>query len=259
MMKPARPKRTRLRAKVRQASRLPSLSDGAVAEIEGLIGYKFSDRALLSRAMTHASATQEFGARFSYERLEFLGDRVLGLIVADLLFRKFEGEPEGGLAPRLNALVNRDACAAVAQKLMLSKYLILDIAEERAGGREKVSILSDICEALLGAIYLDGGLKPAAKLIETQWSPLLQSLGKRPKDPKSLLQEWAQGQGFATPTYEIISQVGPDHAPEFAARVLVGDLDPVEGHGTSKQDAQRAAAKLMLEANNIEGLASNGV
>lgn len=256
-MKPARPKRTRLRAKVKQAARLPKLSDEAVKELEKAVGYQFKDRTLIDRAMTHASAVQEFGARFSYERLEFLGDRVLGLAIANLLFQRFEGEPEGGLAARLNALVNRDACALVATKLGLQKWLILDAAEENAGGREKASILSDICEALLGAIYLDGGIKPANSVIETQWSPLLKSVGKRPKDPKSALQEWAQAQGLATPTYEIVGQVGPDHAPEFAARVLVGEFEPVEGRGHSKQDAQRAAAKLMLEAQEVEGFVAD--
>ena len=203
--------------------------------------------------MTHASASQEFGSRFSYERLEFLGDRVLGLVIADLLFAKFEGEPEGGLAARLNALVNRDACATIAKRLGLGQHLLLDTAEENAGGRKKTSILADICEALLGAMYLDGGLKPAAQFIETHWSPLLKSVGKRPKEPKSALQEWAQGQGLPTPTYEIIGQFGPDHAPEFAARVLVGEFNPVEGRGSTKQEAQRAAAKLMLSAQEVEG------
>ena len=252
-MKPARPKRTRLRARAKQAARLPSLSPERLAELETRIDYQFKDRALIDRAMTHASAVQEFGPRFSYERLEFLGDRVLGLVIAELLFRKFEGEPEGGLAPRLNALVNRDACAAVATKLGLESCLMLDAAEEKAGGRQKPSILSDICEALLGAIYLDGGMKPAAKLIEASWSPMMKSLGKRPKDPKSALQEWAQAEGFATPSYEIVGQVGPDHAPEFEARVLVGAFDPAAGRGTSKQEAQRAAALSMLKAREVEG------
>ncbi|MAK62202.1 MAG: ribonuclease III [Ponticaulis sp.] len=256
-MKLARPKRTRLRSRAKQAGKLPRLSDDAIAELEERIGYKFKDKTLLSRAMTHASAAQEFGARFSYERLEFLGDRVLGLVIADLLFAKFEGEPEGGLAARLNALVNRDACATITKRLGLDSHLLLDTAEENAGGRKKVSILSDICEALLGAMYLDGGLKPAAVFVETHWSPLLKGVGKRPKDPKSALQEWAQGQGLATPTYEIVGQVGPDHAPEFAARVLVGDFDPVEGRGHTKQEAQRAAAKLMLNAQEVEGFAAD--
>jgi len=256
-VRPARPKRTRLRARVKQAAKLPRLGDEQCTELEDAIGYKFKDRSLLDRAMTHSSAVQEHGARFSYERLEFLGDRVLGLVIANLLFEKFEGEPEGGLAPRLNALVNRDACASVARKLSLDRYLILDPAEEKAGGRAKTSILSDICEAVLGAVYLDGGLKPATRLIETCWGPLLKSVGKRPKDPKSALQEWAQGQGFATPSYEIVGQVGPDHAPEFAARVLVGEFEPVEGRGLSKQDAQRAAAKLMLVEHNVEGFTAD--
>ena len=252
-MKPTRPKRTRLRAKVKQAGRLPKLTEVQRKQLETRIGYTFKDAGLLDRAMTHASAVQEFGSRFSYERLEFLGDRVLGIVIAKLLFEKFEGEPEGGLAPRLNALVNRDACADVAGRLGLSAFLMLDAAEENAGGRTKVSILADICEGLLGAVYQDGGLKPATLLIETYWAPLIRMVGKRPKDPKSALQEWAQGVGFATPAYEIIGQVGPDHAPEFAACVKVGDFAPVEGRGATKQEAQRAAARAMLVGQNVEG------
>ena len=256
-MKPARPKRTRLRARVKQTARLPKLSDAEFAALEERIGYTFKDRTLADRAMTHASAVQELPSRFSYERLEFLGDRVLGLVIAELLFQKFEGEPEGGLAPRLNALVNRDACAEIARKMELQTCLKLDANEERAGGREKNSILSDICEAVLGAVYLDGGMKPAQAIIERYWAPLIKGVGKRPKDPKSALQEWAQAEGFATPTYEIIGQVGPDHAPEFAAHVHVGTFSPVEGRGHSKQEAQRAAAKAMLAEREIEGFAAD--
>lgn len=252
-MKPTRPKRTRQRARVKQVSRLPRLSTAQKDRLEEANGYAFKDSDLLDRAMTHASAVQDRSTRFSYERLEFLGDRVLGLVIAELLFQKFEGEPEGGLAPRLNALVNRDACADAAKKLGLQEMLILDLAEEKAGGRDKVSILSDICESYLGAVYLDGGLKPAKMLIEKAWAGKLKGLGKRPKDPKSALQEWAQGCGLDTPTYEIVGRVGPDHAPEFAARVHVGDFEPMEGRGATKQEAQRAAAKRLLEHQDVEG------
>jgi ribonuclease-3 len=238
---------------VKQAGRLPRLSDAQREVLEDRVGYRFKDAALLDRAMTHASAVQEFGSRFSYERLEFLGDRVLGLVIAQVLFEKFEGEPEGGLAPRLNALVNRDACAQVAGILGLENFLMLDQAEENAGGRTKVSILADICEALLGAVYQDGGLKPATQIIEKSWASLIKSVGKRPKDPKSSLQEWAQGTGLPAPVYEIIGQVGPDHAPEFEACVKVGDFSPVCGRGTTKQEAQRAAARAMLVDQKVEG------
>lgn len=258
-MKPARPKRTRQRAKVRQLTSLPQLTSEQRDELEAILGYKFADRALLDRSMTHASAIADKSARFSYERLEFLGDRVLGLVIADILFQKFEGEPEGGLAPRLNALVNRAACADASLRLKLDRFLILDHAEEKAGGRQKASILSDICESLLGAVYLDGGLKPARAIIEASWAPLLKGLGKRPKDPKSTLQEWAQGHGLDTPTYEIIGRVGPDHAPEFAARVHVGDFDPVEGRGSTKQEAQREAARQLLCLQKVEGFELDGV
>lgn len=256
-MKPARPKRTRQRAKVRQTGVLPQLTTEKKKELEAAIGYSFSDQSLLDRAMTHASAISDKTARFSYERLEFLGDRVLGLVIAEFLYRKFEGEPEGGLAPRLNLLVRKEACADASLRLGLDRYLILDQAEEKAGGRQKTSILADICEALLGAIYLEGGLKPARSVIEKAWAPMLKGLGKRPKDPKSTLQEWAQGSGFDTPTYEIVGRVGPDHAPEFAAKVHVGEFEPVEGRGPTKQEAQRDAARRLLELQNVEGFVAD--
>ena len=257
-MKPVRPKRTRHRARVKQAATLPQLTPEQRGALESAIDYMFRDKALIDRAMTHASAIADRRARYSYERLEFLGDRVLGLVIAELMFLKFEGESEGGLAPRLNALVNREACADASRLLGLDKFLILDHAEEKAGGREKVSILSDICESLLGAIYLDGGLKPAKAVIEKAWAPMLKGLGKRPQDPKSALQEWTQAGGLETPTYEIIGRVGPDHAPEFAARVHVGEFDPVEGRGSTKQEAQRSAARRLLELKNVEGFEANG-
>lgn len=257
-MKPPRPKRTRLRARARQLTDLPGLSSEKRTALEEKIGYVFKDRNLLDRAMTHASAISDKSARFSYERLEFLGDRVLGLVIAEFLFRKFEGEPEGGLAPRLNVLVNRDACADASRRLGLDSFLILDHAEENAGGRQKASILSDICESLLGAVYLDGGLKPARAIIETTWAPMLKGLGKRPKDAKSALQEWAQGVGLAMPAYEIVGRGGPDHAPEFIARVQVGDLPPIEGRGPTKQEAQRMAALSLLIEQKIEGFEADG-
>lgn len=258
-MKPARPKRTRQRARVRQMASLPHLTEEQYKQLESVIDYTFTDRALIDRAMTHASAISDKSARFSYERLEFLGDRVLGLVIAEFLFLKFEGEPEGGLAPRLNALVNRDACAEASKRMRLDEFLLLNHAEEKAGGRQKVSILSDICESLLGAVYLDGGLKPARAIIEKAWAPMLKGLGKRPKDPKSILQEWAQGAGLEAPVYEIIGRVGPDHAPEFAACVQVGEFAPVEGRGKTKQEAQREAARRLLEEHNVEGIELNGV
>ncbi len=257
MRSQTRPKRTRQRARVRQLSSLPQLSEEQREQLETKIGYSFSDRNLLDRAMTHASAISDKKARFSYERLEFLGDRVLGVVIAEFLYRKFEGEPEGGLAPRLNELVKREACADASLRLGLDGFLILDQAEEKAGGRQKASILADICESLLGAVYLDGGLKPAKQAIEIAWAPMLKGLGKRPKDPKSALQEWAQGSGLDTPTYEIVGRVGPDHAPEFAARVHVGDFPAVEGRGPTKQEAQRDAARCLLEQQNVEGFSAD--
>ena len=253
-MKPARPKRTRQRAHVKKAASLPTLTSSQIDALEATLEYTFKNKDLLNRALTHASAISDRRSRFSYERLEFLGDRVLGITIAEFLYLKFENEPEGGLAPRLNILVNREACAEASKRLGLHKFLILDTAEEKAGGREKVSILADICESVLGAVYLDGGLKPAKTVIEMAWAPMLKGLGKRPKDPKSTLQEWSQAQKMDMPTYQIIGRVGPDHAPEFQAHVFVGEFEPAAGQGKTKQEAQRDAAKNMLNALNIEGI-----
>ncbi len=245
-MKPTRPKRTRLRASAKHLSRQPKLDPEARKALEANVGYAFTVPAILDRAVTHGSALANLEGKRSYERLEFLGDRVLGLVIAEHLIAVFPNESEGGLASRLNALVNRDACAQVARQIDLGTHVLMDASEARSGGRDKASILADACEALIGAIYQDGGLKAARTFILAKWREPLGQLAVRPRDPKSTLQEWAQANGHAIPTYEIVGRVGPDHEPVFAARVLVGGLPPVEGRGQTKQDAQRNAASAML-------------
>lgn len=218
---------------------------------EARIEYRFADRALLERALTHASHGDGRSRAASNETLEFLGDRVLGLMAAETLFTVFEGMDEGGLAHRLNALVNREACARAARRCDLGEALRLSPAEERLGGREKSSILADACEAVIGALYLDGGLPAARDFFDGLWADEIAGLKKRPKDAKSRLQEWAAATGQGAPIYDTIARKGPDHRPVFEVEVRVGNLAPARGEGSSKQAAQRGAAEILLDRENV--------
>lgn len=217
--------------------------------MEQSVGHVFGDRALLSRALTHSSFSQE-GAR-DLERLEFLGDRVLGLITAETLWRRFPHLPEGQLAPRLNALVRKETCAMAARSWKLGAALRMSSGEERSGGREKDAILGDACEALLGALYIDGGLEAARHAYDSFWGIRFEELVADHRDAKTVLQEWAQEHRYGTPKYLDISRRGPDHAPVFTIAVEVGNLSPEHAEGTSKQAAQMAAAEAMLRREGV--------
>ncbi|MEQ1782340.1 MAG: ribonuclease III [Hyphomonadaceae bacterium] len=216
--------------------------------MQAVLGHKFKDETLLDRAMTHRSATQGKAAEWSNERLEFLGDRILGLVMVETLMERFPKQREGELAPRLNAMVSRETCAIVGADLGLGQYLIVDRSERSTGGPEKPSLLANAVEAVIGAIYTDAGLEKARKIILKQWRGLLQASTDMARDPKSALQEWAQGFGMAAPSYHHVSREGPDHAPVFTVAVEIDGRDPVEGVGNSKQVAEREAARAMLAA-----------
>ena len=207
---------------------------------EKALGYRFTDPAPLRQALTHAS----YGAP-DYERLEFLGDRVLGCIIAAWLFEDFK-EVEGKLARRFAALVDRATCAEVARRIAVNKQLFMDKSARAAGVHLSDNVLGDIAEALIGALYIDGGMEAATGFVRRAWAPFISTATKAPKDPKSRLQEWAQGQGLPIPTYEVVRREGPDHQPQFRIRVLIRGHDPVEAVGTSKQDAEKQAARAML-------------
>jgi len=224
----------------------PELTHEQREACEAAIGYRFKDARLLDRAMTHRSAAQGKAAEWSNERLEFLGDRVLGLVIVETLLTRFTGVREGDLAPRLNSLVSRDTCAVIGAELGLGDYLIVDRAERSTGGPMKRTLLANAMEAVIGAVYLDGGLKAADKLILKAWHGALKAVELAPRDPKTALQEWAQGEGLATPAYSHIGRTGPDHSPVFTATVQVEGYEPASGSGASKQDAERAAAKALL-------------
>ncbi|MFN7054172.1 ribonuclease III [Hyphomonas sp.] len=243
-MKPARPKRTRQRAAVKAPR--PALSPDALKAAQEKIGYRFKAPELLERALTHPSAVGTADAvKLSNQRLEFLGDRVLNLLIAERLIARRQTEREGDLAPRLNRLVKKSACAEAMRHLEMQPYLILSESEIASGGRERESALGDACEAIIAAIYEDGGLTAARKFIERAWAPQFEAAPAETKDPKTLLQEWAQGRGHPLPEYVVTGRSGPDHAPVYEVEVR---LQPgaARASGPSKRDAEREAAARML-------------
>lgn len=224
-----------------------------ISAFEARIGFSFQDRPLLERALTHASHGDGRARSESNERLEFLGDRVLGLLAADRLHDKFDTLDEGGLAHRLNVLVNKKACARAARRCGLGDALLLSPAEDRMGGREKDSILANACEAVIGALFLDRGLESAQSFFDRFWAVELDDLIQRPKDAKSRLQEWAAAKGFGAPMYETRGRTGPDHRPVFAVTVRVEGAGEATGEGGSKQAAQQAAALALFEKEAADG------
>ncbi|MBK8175683.1 MAG: ribonuclease III [Rhodospirillales bacterium] len=216
-------------------------------ELQERLDYTFVHRRFLEEAMTHSSFQGDgSGRRHCNERMEFLGDRVLGLVVAELLYRKFPGEEVGALARRHAALVRRDALVEVAGELAFADCLRLSRGEEEAGGRHNPGLIADACEALIAAIYLDGGFGAAKSVVERLWLPLVERDTAPPKDAKTLLQEWAQAKGRALPHYREASRSGPPHAPLFCVEVRVDGVEPVSATGSSKRAAERAAAEALL-------------
>ena len=187
----------------------------------------------------------------SNERMEFLGDRVLGLVVADMLLQAYGNSDEGELALRFNALVRKETCAEVALELDLGAALFMSAGEVQSGGRENKSILGDACEAVIAAIYLDGGFDEARNFVERFWRTRLINLKRPPRDAKSALQEWAQSLKLPTPRYVLVERSGPDHAPSFIISVEVGDRPPVSGQGLAKRNAEQAAAEAFLLREKI--------
>ncbi|MEZ5849641.1 MAG: ribonuclease III [Hyphomicrobiaceae bacterium] len=215
-------------------------------EIETALGHTFQSRALLERALTHASVRAEKGAPEDNERLEFLGDRVLGLSIAELIIEEDGSASEGALARRYNRLVRKDACARVARDIGLGAALRLSSAEEENGGREKDTILADAMEAVLAAVFLESGYDGARAVVRALWGPYLAKMPETTVDPKSALQEWAQGRGLPLPRYVEISREGPDHAPRFKSEVRIGGCKPASGVGSNKRAAEQDAATVFL-------------
>jgi ribonuclease-3 len=217
--------------------------------LEQTLGHHFSDPELLKRALTHASAH----ATLSNERLEFLGDRVLGLIVAEKLHTLYPDDAEGALALKFNALARGAACARAAEAADLSQHIILAQSERASGGRHKPAILSGTCEAVIAALYIDGGMEAARGFVERYWTAMFEDLSTDMRDPKTRLQEWAQspdrfkdGRGGTAPVYTLVGRKGPDHLPRFVVEAAVEGVEPERGEGGSKREAEQDAAGKLL-------------
>ena len=206
-----------------------------------LLGYRVTDDKLFERALTHGSHGGE-----TYERLEFLGDRVLGLVIAAWLYERFPTEPEGKMSRRYNALVTRETCAEVGRSLGLPRHIRLGKQAREDHANLSDNVVGDVVEALIGALYLDAGLAPAEQFIRRHWAPFLDDQKRAPMHPKSGLQEMAAAQNLGVPLYEILSRFGPHHAPRFRVKVSLGTHGEAEAEGDSKQDAEKAAAAILL-------------
>ena len=217
------------------------------------IGHIFNHSDVLRLALTHSSLVGDDSRHIkSNERQEFLGDRVLGLIVADMLLARFPNEHEGDISRRHAALVRMETLNRVSRDLELGRHVQMSRGEEQSGGRENSALLSDVCEAVIAALYQDGGLQVARAFIEKHWTPLIEENLLPPKDAKTTLQEWAQGEGHPLPIYTETGRDGPDHAPLFTVEVAVTGLEPASGKGGSKRLAEQAAAATLLKFAGLD-------
>lgn len=227
----------------------------ALEVLETRLGHGFADRSLLVQALTHMSRADDRNG--SYQRLEFLGDRVLGLAVADMLYAAVPGADEGELSRRLAGLVRRETCAAVAESWDIGPHLVLGQGEIQGGGRRNATILADVCEAILGAVFLDAGYAAAKAIVQRSFRPDRATDTPRGRDPKSALQEWAMGRGLPIPSYAVVERAGPDHAPVFRIAVSVEGLAPGEGEGSSKRLAEQEAARAVLAREGLLDAVAN--
>ena len=225
---------------------MPKRRDTALQQFFERLGFAFKDRALVELALTHASARPSLKPNEDNERLEFLGDRVLGLAIAELLTQTFPESSEGELARRYNQLVRAETCAEIAKEWELGQLILMSGGEAESGGRGKKTILANACEAVLGAIFIEGGYQAARDVVFRFWATELASLDLALPDAKSILQEWAQGRRLSLPRYVEIAREGPDHKPRFTAEVQIDGVAPERGHGANKRAAEQAAALAML-------------
>jgi ribonuclease-3 len=220
---------------------------GALAEFEQRLGHAFVDRTLIDRALTHASASGGMVKFADNERLEFLGDRVLGLIIAQALVDRDTAASVGDLSKQLHVLVSGEACAQVARSLGLGAALRLQGAHPQSGARDNTTILADACEAVIAALYLEVGLEKATAVVLDLWAPLLhEPLDLERVNPKSELQEWAAAHGRSPPAYRVLARAGPDHRPVFTVEVAIDSADPITAEGGSLRLAEKAAALALL-------------
>jgi ribonuclease-3 len=212
------------------------------AWLEEVLGRAPGDSALFERALTHASVGEA-----QYERLEFLGDRVLGLAIAGWLYELFPEEPEGQLSKRLNALVARETCAEVGRELEIGPRIRLGKQAREDGASDSDNVIDDVVESLIGALYLDSGLAAAEAFVRRAWADRVSTRDKAPQHPKSALQEWAAAQERKPPAYRLAERTGPQHAPTFVVEVEIRGVGSASAEGASKQEAETAAAAKLLE------------
>ncbi|MGO8740700.1 ribonuclease III [Rhodoblastus sp.] len=227
---------------------------GALAGLQERIGHFFVDPALLERALTHVSALPAAQAQRrvdSYQRLEFLGDRVLGLAVSEMLVSQFPQAEEGELSRRLADLVRKETCAEVARDWGVGEVVRLGEGEAQTGGAAKGAILGDVCESILGAIFLDAGFSAARETVRRFFNDRMLNPARPLRDPKTALQEWAQGRGLPPPAYRQSGRLGPDHAPVFVIEVTVSGFEPVAAQGSSKRFAEQAGAQKFLTREGV--------
>jgi ribonuclease-3 len=217
-------------------------------EISERLGYRFRDKAMLARALTHGSTAKHNG---DYQRLEFLGDRVLGLAIAEYLFRANPQQNEGDLSAALSILVRGEACAAASDTISLTDLVVLGSSERAKGMHLNRTVLGDVMEALVAAIYLDGGLEDAKRFVERTWESQLTNPALMAKDAKTFLQEWALARALPIPSYRVVNRAGPEHAPVFVMAVDIKGKESAEGTAKSKRAAEQDAAEVFLKREGI--------
>jgi ribonuclease III len=217
------------------------MSGDVAAFVRDKLDHPPKDLALFERAFSHSSAGPE-----SYERLEFLGDRVLGLVIAQALYERYPKEPEGKLSRRYNALVARETCAEIGREIGISPLIRLGRQAREDGANLSDNVVGDVVEALIGALLIDGGMEQAQGFVLRAWAPYLEGQGRAPHHPKSALQELAAARGCKAPEYSVVSRTGAHHAPRFTVRVSVAKLGEASAEGSSKQEAETAAAAALL-------------
>ena len=215
-----------------------------LAAVEGRIGHRFKNRELIRTALTHASAVSP--DRDTYQRLEFLGDRVLGLAVAQMLVEAFPEADEGELSPRLAELVRKETCADVAATLSLGDALVIGGGKAQQRALQTRNVLGDVCEAVIGAIFLDAGYAVAQGFVTAHWRERMLKVRNPRGNAKTALQEWVQGRGLGPPRYAIAARTGPDHDSVFAVEVVVDGYAPAHGEGRTRREAEQEAAETML-------------
>lgn len=217
-----------------------------ISKLEKIINFTFKDKNLLITALRHSSSLKKDAQKINNERLEFLGDRVLGLVIANMLYNYFPNEEEGDLSQRLSVLVSKESLYQVGERIMLKEFI------KTIEKKPSISIVSDACESLIGAVFLDGGLKSIEKIINVFWTPLIEDNLKPPKHIKNILQEWAAEKKLNIPSYDIVSSVGPDHSPFFTVSVSLEGFNLVTGVGKTKREAEQIAAINFMEINDVK-------